>query len=273
MAESFMLGVFMLRIEGLKAGYGAETILKDISVVFDKKALLLGPNGAGKTTLFRTICGLTKKLSGRVMVGDINIDNVNGVPGLVITNIDEIYRLIYYVDVYHLADMYLDLLGGDMGMFLEVVSKFGLDENFLHKRKLFELSAGQKKIVLNAIALSTKAKVKLFDEPFEQLDPKRKDILIEYLENDENVLIVSTHETWLIKKLNPASWDVAFMFEGKIYGSLPLEKLLNAYLFFGEKPNALLIVKTDTVTFSITMDPVGKPLSDIFSLDYIYKLA
>jgi len=263
----------MLRIEDLKAGYGREVILENVNVEFKRKTLLLGPNGAGKTTLFRTICGLTKKLSGKIMINHTDLDRVEGTPGLIVANIPEIYRLLYFVPAYNLARLYLDLLEGDMGLFIEITSKFGLDEEFLRKRKLFQLSAGQLKVVLNAITLATNARVKLFDEPFEQLDPKRKDILIGYLENDKNTLIVSTHETWLIKKLSARSWDVAFMFEGKIHGVLPLEKLLNAYLFFGEKPSALLTVKTSTVTFSITTEPVGKPLSDILSLDYIYKLA
>ena len=263
----------MLRIEGLRAGYGREIILEGINIEFKRKTLLLGPNGAGKTTLFRTICGLTKKLSGRILIDEYDIDRVEGKPGLIIANIPEIYRLVFFAPVYYLAKMYLGILEGDMDLFIEVTSRFGLDEEFLRKRKLFELSAGQNKVVLNAITIATNARVKLFDEPFEQLDPKRKDILIEYLENDKNILIVSTHETWLIKKLNPKSWDVAFMFEGKIYGVLPLEKMLNAYLSLGEKPDAMLVIKTGTITFSITNEPIGKPLSDVFSLDYIYKLA
>ena len=228
MAASTEVGT-MLKIENLEAGYGREVILHGINAEFKKKTLLLGPNGSGKTTLFRTICGLTRKISGRVTIDNVDIDKVEGASGLLMTNISEVYRLLYYIPTYNLAKLYLDLLEGDMGLFIEVVSKFGLNKDFLRRRKLFELSAGQQKIVLNAITLATNAKVKLFDEPFEQLDPKRKDVLIEYLEKDGSISIVSTHETWLIKKLCKESWDVAFMFDGRIYGVLPLEKLLNAY--------------------------------------------
>jgi len=263
----------MLRIENLDAGYGREVILHGINVKFDKKTLLLGPNGSGKTTLFRTICGLTKKLKGRIFIDDQDLDTVEGEVGLLISNLPEIFRLVHFASAYHLAKLYLDLLKGDMDKFLEITSQFGLSEEFLRRRKMYKLSAGQQKIILNAIALATDAKVKLLDEPFEQLDPKRKDVLIEYLEMDKNVIILSTHETWLIKKLLETSWDVAFMFEGKIHGVLPLERLLNAYLYVGERDDSLLTIKTSAGAFSIVLNPPGKPLSDIFSLDYLYKLA
>lgn len=262
----------MLRIENLRAGYGKEEIIKGISVEFAGKTLLLGPNGAGKTTLFRTICGLIKKFSGKIYIDGRDLETIDGELGLLMANISEIYRLMY-VPAYWLAVAYLDLLEGDINIFREITEGFGLSMDLLKRKFVHELSAGQQKIFYNAITLATNAKVKLFDEPFEQLDPKRKDMLIECLESDKAVNIVSTHETWLLKKLDASKWDVVFMFEGMLFGKIKLEELLDAYLIFEYKPDALLAVKTPTIQFSIVKEPIGKPLEDILSLDYIYKLA
>ena len=57
----------MLEVRSLVAGYGALTVLHDISLsIGDREAVaIVGANGAGKTTLVRAICGLLRARSGR----------------------------------------------------------------------------------------------------------------------------------------------------------------------------------------------------------------
>lgn len=59
----------LLDIKGLSAGYGAVVILRDISLGVEPGSItaLVGPNGAGKTTLMKTILGLIRATSGRVV--------------------------------------------------------------------------------------------------------------------------------------------------------------------------------------------------------------
>lgn len=59
----------MLEVTSVSAGYGALTVLNDISLkVGDGEAVaLVGANGAGKTTLVRTICGLLRARNGRIV--------------------------------------------------------------------------------------------------------------------------------------------------------------------------------------------------------------
>jgi ABC-type branched-subunit amino acid transport system ATPase component len=58
----------VLEVTSISAGYGALTVLDDVSLrVGDGEAVaLVGANGAGKTTLVRTICGLLRARSGRI---------------------------------------------------------------------------------------------------------------------------------------------------------------------------------------------------------------
>ena len=65
----------MLEVNAVSSGYGALTILRDVSLkVGDGEAVaLVGANGAGKTTLVRTICGLLPAHGGRILKNGANI--------------------------------------------------------------------------------------------------------------------------------------------------------------------------------------------------------
>jgi branched-chain amino acid transport system ATP-binding protein len=58
----------MLEVEGLLAGYGRVSVLRDVSICVpeDKIVGLLGANGAGKTTLIRAISGLASIHAGEI---------------------------------------------------------------------------------------------------------------------------------------------------------------------------------------------------------------
>ncbi len=63
------------RIEGLTAGYGGVTVLRDVSLTVPARSVtaLLGPNGAGKTTLLRVASGLLRPRSGRLYLGGTEV--------------------------------------------------------------------------------------------------------------------------------------------------------------------------------------------------------
>ena len=58
----------VLRIEGLSAGYGAASIISDISLTLGegRSIALLGRNGVGKTTLIDSIVGVTRRHGGTI---------------------------------------------------------------------------------------------------------------------------------------------------------------------------------------------------------------
>ncbi|HMC09275.1 MAG TPA: urea ABC transporter ATP-binding subunit UrtE [Actinomycetota bacterium] len=60
----------MLRVEGLEAGYGRTTVLFGVSMEVPGDALVcvMGRNGVGKTTLVKTIMGVVRAGSGRVLL-------------------------------------------------------------------------------------------------------------------------------------------------------------------------------------------------------------
>ena len=64
-----------LVVQGLSAGYGKITVVKDMTFRVPKGSVvaLLGPNGAGKTTLLKTIAGLIKPSEGRILAGGLDV--------------------------------------------------------------------------------------------------------------------------------------------------------------------------------------------------------
>jgi branched-chain amino acid transport system ATP-binding protein len=60
----------LLRVEGLKSGYGEAVVVQGIDLVLEKGAslALLGRNGTGKTTLLNTLVGATRRHAGRIVL-------------------------------------------------------------------------------------------------------------------------------------------------------------------------------------------------------------
>jgi branched-chain amino acid transport system ATP-binding protein len=68
----------MLKILNLEAGYGQLRVLKGISlhVLPGEAVAIIGANGAGKTTLLKTIAGVLRPRSGKIMFNKQDISNV-----------------------------------------------------------------------------------------------------------------------------------------------------------------------------------------------------
>ena len=65
----------LLKVEGLRAGYGEAIVLTDVSFrIAEGQALaLLGRNGMGKTTLINSIVGVTRHIGGNIFLENVNI--------------------------------------------------------------------------------------------------------------------------------------------------------------------------------------------------------
>jgi urea transport system ATP-binding protein len=65
----------MLEIEKLHVQYGESTVLRDVSLAVPagKVVCLLGRNGVGKTTLIKSIMGLLRPRTGKVLLADADV--------------------------------------------------------------------------------------------------------------------------------------------------------------------------------------------------------
>jgi|GEM_PF-202320 len=247
-----------------------EPIIKGVHAKFKDKHLILGPNGSGKTTLFRAIAGLAPISSGRILIDGVNLDEIHNKPGVLAINLSEVHH-VFHLNAYDHLRLFMDLTGGDLDLTVEMLEDLGLSISLLRKRKPWELSAGQRKAFSTVIALFSNAKHVLLDEPFEQLDPARKGRLIEHLKEYKGILLLNTHETWLLSTLK--DWSTHLMFEGKLFGPMYAGNLVKVNLVIGDMPDAMLKFTISGKMYSLVQGKVGEPLSKLITLDRIYELS
>lgn len=248
-----------------------EPVLKGVTGTFGGKNIILGPNGSGKTTFFKALCGLTNLRAGEILVDGKNVQEIFSTHGILSSNFPEIYSLLS-LKSYDVIRLYTDLSEGDPNIAYEIINDLGLDLALLKEQKMNELSSGQLKAVCTALAFAMKAKHVLLDEPFEQLDPAKKGRLIKYLNRYEGVILLSTHETWLLKNL--LEWNVYFMFEGALYGPMEVRDLLKVKIVIGDFPKALLKIKVAGKIISFLEEiEEGTLLTSIENVDKIYEIS
>jgi branched-chain amino acid transport system ATP-binding protein len=68
----------MLRVDGLRSGYGEAIVVDDVSFALDagRSLALLGRNGMGKTTLINTLVGVTRYRAGTIALGGRNVTSL-----------------------------------------------------------------------------------------------------------------------------------------------------------------------------------------------------
>ncbi|MFZ8783814.1 MAG: ATP-binding cassette domain-containing protein [Desulfurococcaceae archaeon] len=257
-----------IKLVDIYAGYRrGDFILKGVDMEITGDTIMLGPNGSGKTTLMRTLLGISVSKRGKIIIDGVDIDSIKGAPGLLSGNLPELFMLSR-LPVKHVAKFYLDLIGGDYNYFEELVTRIG--EKGVLGKKFYELSAGLKTIVLDALALASKANYVLLDEPFESLDPARRVAMLNEIVKSKSVKIMSTHTTWLLNSLG--DWNVYLMVEGLIYGPLKPRELLD--LKVSRKPvgGIVLSIKLRSGGEVYLTKTTGTPISGIDSLDKLYEV-
>jgi len=215
----------VIRVEKLKVVYEKANImaLRDIMLDIHENMILgiLGPNGAGKTTLLKSIAGILP-YQGYVYVDGIEVSKA---PLRVLS------RLISYMgDVvvpealsltvfealltarYHILRKFFETRQ-DIEIVDETLKKLGISH--LKNRRLSQLSSGELRIVIIAMALVKNTKYILLDEPDAHLDLKNKIMvsrLIKQFSRDK-VVVFTTHDVYFA--IN-TSTHIALLKNGKL---------------------------------------------------------
>lgn len=184
----------------------------------------IGQNGAGKTTTIKAIIKAIVNYTGSIKVLDKDVEEVIEEIGVVMDNI--FYPLDWYVkDVDKtLRKIYKKW---NSNLFYDYLKKFEINSN----KKIKELSRGMKVKLMLAGALSHEAKILILDEPTSGLDPVARDeltdILLDYLKDESNSILFSTHITSDLEKI--ADY-IVYIKDGMIKYNNLKDKILEDYL-------------------------------------------
>lgn len=190
----------MIVVNNLHTGYSrASPLLKNFSYQFDNKIYgILGESGCGKTTLLRTIAGLTKPLSGEVIIDGVQIKkpNKNGVYMLHqnYTSFDWLTCLDNILIAKKIQGNVTEEDVNNAKQMLDAV-KLGKDADKYPR----QLSGGMRQRLALARTLFVNPKIILMDEPLSALDGKTRgemqDLILDIHERTKNTILMVTHST------------------------------------------------------------------------------
>ncbi len=194
----------MLAIENLRVVYhDVISVLNGVSLeVKDGEILIIiGANGAGKTTLLRSIAGMIDFYDGDIIEGDIKMEGAS-IKGLDATDIMKRYSVTYVMEdrpIFWYLTMEENLKAAAFSRWDKRV-KADMDEVYeyfpvlkpLRHRKAGYASGGEQQMLAIGMALMTKPKILLLDEPSLGLAPLVTEELFGIIEqlNESGITIV-----------------------------------------------------------------------------------
>jgi ABC-type polar amino acid transport system ATPase subunit len=222
----------MLMINQLNKSYNNRKILNNVSFTVQKGeiALFLGSSGVGKSTLLRILNNLETINSGTILLNGKPLDlatiNTTHTVGMVFQH----FNLFDHLTVEQNITLPLEkVLQKSNAQALEtahiLLKKYGLLDK--KNKYAFQLSGGQKQRLAIARAIAMEPQIICLDEPTSALDPVLTSYVannIQQLADDGYIVLVATHDTGLLEKLN---CTIYLMSEGAIVETAQSEELKN----------------------------------------------
>ena len=175
-----------LQAENITAGYGRAPIITGISLVAEAGSIttIVGPNGAGKSTFAKTLVGILRTTTGRILVDDADITKMAGhlIPrnGLVyVPQNDNVFKNLTVRENLEVGGF---AVKADSSSRMEEILTIFTDLAVAREKKAGNLSGGQQNLLAIARALMVDPKVIVLDEPTAGLSPSYTDVVWNQIE-------------------------------------------------------------------------------------------
>ena len=223
----------VVSLQDVTKKFGSLTVLDGMSLdIYEHEVVVLcGPSGGGKSTLLRTINGLEKIDSGKIIYRGQEVTH---------RNIREIRKHIGMV--FQQFNLFSNLTVKDNLLIAPIKTQKKNKDEMLQKAKEYlevfgiadkldayphQLSGGQKQRVAIVRALMLEPDLMLFDEPTSALDPEMiKEVLdaIRRLSQIGMTMVIVTHEMSFARDVADR---IVFMDGGVIVEEGPAEQVIN----------------------------------------------
>ena len=175
-----------LTAEGISSGYGRSMIVHDVSIAVAAGLVttIVGPNGAGKSTFAKTLAGILRVATGRIVV---NGADITGIPGHLfprhglgyVPQNDNVFRSLTVKENLEVGG-YASKKDPRARM-REVLTIFP-DLEKAQGKKAGNLSGGQQNLLAMARALMAEPTVIILDEPTAGLSPAYTEVVWKQIE-------------------------------------------------------------------------------------------
>jgi len=205
------------------------TIVNNInfSVQTGEAVAIVGASGSGKSTLLGLLAGLDTPTSGRVLINDTDLNQLDedgraALRGRLVGFVFQSFQLLPSLTARENVMLPLELAGADKAQERAetILQRVGLGERMGHYPK--QLSGGEQQRVAIARAFVTEPKLLFADEPTGNLDARTGHSMIELLfelnRERGTTLVLVTHDTELAnhcgRRLTIAAGEIAVEGEG-----------------------------------------------------------
>jgi Cu-processing system ATP-binding protein len=215
----------MILIENINKRFRKLQVLNNISVNFEcgQVISLIGPNGSGKTTLIKSILGMVRPDSGRIVVKNQVVkdepcyrNDIGYMP--------QIGRYPDNMKVGQLFEMMKKIRGlSEADTDNELVFKFNIPS--ILEKPMRTLSGGTRQKVSAALAFLFNPSILILDEPTAGLDPLSSEILKEKIiaeKKKKKLILITSH---VLSDLEEFTTHVMYLQEGRMIFIKDLETL------------------------------------------------
>lgn len=226
-----------------KINYCEHEVLKNINIKLKagKINAIVGKSGSGKTTLLELITGILKPTTGKVLIDEKEIDNLNNAfdIGYVSQDNNQFLQKTVKEELEMLLKLYNYKLKEKKKRINDSLIMVGLNEKYLNLN-INNLSSGEKKKLALASALILNPSILIIDEPVISLDRKTKEELkkifrILKTRYNKTIIFVSNNLDFVLEVADYVYvlYDKEIVLEGKKIDVLSKTDILKKYGIIG----------------------------------------
>lgn len=195
----------ILELEHIGQRFDEKKIINDFSYTFKRadRIGLAGKNGTGKSTLLNIITGFLQPEKGKVSVGETTVYGYYKQGGLAFNEKERV------IDIVKSDAEYIKMADGQTISASQLLTLFLFPPKKQHGM-VEKLSGGEKKRLHLMKVLMQNPNFLILDEPTNDLDIDTLNVLEEFLENFPGVLILVSHDRYLLDKMS----EQLFIMEG-----------------------------------------------------------
>lgn len=230
---SSRLGKKLIEIDNLNKTFGEKKIINNFSykLLREDRIGIIGENGAGKTTFLKIINGELEKDSGTITVGETVKISVFSQES---DHMPKEMRVIDYIK--EIAEYLLTADG-------ERITASKMLEKFLFKPEeqyslIGKLSGGEKRRLYLLKILMEAPNVLILDEPTNDLDIQTLNILEDYIDDFDGIVITVSHDRYFLDRI----CNKIFAFEGNGIIQIYHGDYSN---YLDKKPKEIIEIKSD----------------------------